>query len=96
MSCQHKGCIEHTQPITSFGGDVIGRLCRSGHAYPLEKSVRPSRCEICGCRLGHATGCDYLCEDALEQAELWADEGEWEESAAWIEYALAHNWRQPA
>jgi hypothetical protein len=83
--CRRRRCGYFAiRPVYSFGGDVIARLCSSGHVTPMAEKP-PPRCKECSCRHGHATGCPFIRDDAWEQATLYAEEGEFEEAAAWLE-----------
>jgi hypothetical protein len=71
----------------------LGWLCARGHATPVIRIKKPPRCEGCGCRrLGHATGCGNFCEGALDQATQWAEDGDFEESAMWLEVLIVNNY----
>lgn len=86
--CQHQA----NYPIYSYGGDLIALLCRAGHVTPTEvREKKPPRCEHCGCRSGHATGCANLADDAWDEATQHAEAGDFEESALWLEVLMRTN-----
>lgn len=44
-------------PILSIGGEVMAYRCECGNIVPVEKKKRVKRCDVCGCKNGHAALC---------------------------------------
>lgn len=53
-------CGQPAKLVTTYGGEPFALICKTaGHITPQQRRPEvPKRCRTCGCRRGHATGCE--------------------------------------